>query len=64
MAIKWREELWVPFEKESEKSGEVDGTKPCRRSFLELDSFYEFEVPGLLPESSPAMRKFVEDLDR
>ena len=62
MAKKYIEELWEPFEEYSGPPVEVNNVSPRRRTFMEVDSMYEYEVPGLLPRSR-AMRELIEDGD-
>ena len=51
MKIEWQEELWEPFELSAQPSFDFEdlSPKPRKRSFMELDSDYEFEVPGVFP---------------
>ena len=49
----WYEELWEPLEISSQLLKDLDDVypEPRRRSFMELDDLYDFDVPGLFPRS-------------
>ena len=61
MAKKFIDKIWEPLEENSGPPVEIDRS-PRRRAFMEFDSFYVFEVPGLLPRSK-ALRKLARGDD-